>query len=194
MPSLASHALSEAVSDHIKLSATRRETLVWLILLLMRHGSICLWRLAAHVDTLASTDSVRRRFYRFFQHVTLDNSAAARIVVSMLGLCGKPWVLAMDRTNWEFGKISINILMVSVIWNGVGIPLIWSLLPSEGNSNTPARTDLLDRLKAAFPDMRVARLLGDREFIGDAWMAYLQREHVPFVLRLRENQYVRREA
>lgn len=191
---LASDALSKAVSNHIGLSATRRETLVWLVLLLMRHGSICLWRLAAHVDSAASTDSVRRRFYRFFQHVTLDSTVAARIVVGLLGLRGKPWVLAMDRTNWDFGKTSINILMVSVIWNGVGIPLMWNLLPSEGNSKTPERTDMLDRLKAAFPDMRVARLLGDREFIGDAWMAYLKREGIPFVLRLRENQYVRRDG
>jgi hypothetical protein len=31
----------------------------------------------------------------------------------------------MDRTNWEFGKTTINILMISIIWNGMGI-LRWS--------------------------------------------------------------------
>src|ERR1700730_3873628 len=36
-------------------------------------------------------------------------------VADLLGLSGKPWVLAVDRTNWEFGKTTINILMVSVI-------------------------------------------------------------------------------
>ena len=36
--------------------------------------------------------------------------------------------------------------------------------------------------------------MGDREFIGDAWMAYLQRENIPFILRLRENQHVLREG
>jgi Transposase DDE domain len=40
--------------------------------------------------------------------------------------------------------------------------------------------------------MKIAALMGDREFIGDAWMAYLQREKIPFILRLRENQYVLR--
>jgi hypothetical protein len=34
--------------------------------------------------------------------------------------------------------------------------------------------------------------MGDREFIGDAWMAYLQHEKIPFILRLRENQHVLR--
>lgn len=189
-----SNALSEAVCNHIPLSATRRETLAWLALLIMRHGTICLWRLAAHVATAAATDSVRRRFYRFFQHVELDGAMTARVVVDLLGLRGKPWVLAMDRTNWEFGKTTINILMISVIWNGMGVPLIWTLLPSAGNSNTKTRTDLLDRLRETFPDLKIASLMGDREFIGDAWMAYLRARKIPFVLRLRENQHVVREG
>ena len=87
-----STALSKAVSQHIELSPTRHQTLAWLI---MQHGTICLWRLAAHVATQAQTDSVRRRLYRFFQHVRLDGAMTARVVVDLLGLEGKRWVLAM---------------------------------------------------------------------------------------------------
>ena len=32
--------------------------------------------------------------------------------------------------------------------------------------------------------------MGDREFIGEAWMSYLKRHKMPFILRLRENQHV----
>ncbi len=194
MQPLFSNALSKAVENHVKLSDTRRETLAWLALLIMQQGTICLWRLAAYVASPAQTDSVRRRFYRFFQHVKLDGAAAACVVADLLGLGGKPWVLAVDRTNWEFGKTTINILMVSVIWNGMGIPLLWTLLPKAGNSNTLERTGLPDRLRAVFPDMKIASLMGDREFIGDAWMAYLHEAKIPFILRLRENQYVVREG
>ena len=194
MQSIFSNALSEAVAKHIDLSVTRRETLSWLALLIMQHGTICLWRLAAYVASAVQTDSVRRRFYRFFQYVRLDSTLVAHVVVDLLGLSGKPWVLAIDRTNWDFGKTTINILMISVVWNGMGIPLLWMLLPTAGNSNTPERTELLDRLRAAFADLKIAALMGDREFIGDAWMAYLQRENIPFILRLRENQYVLREG
>jgi hypothetical protein len=116
------------------------------------------------------------------------------VVVELLGLSGKPWVLAIDRTNWDFGKTTINILMISVTWYGMGIPLQWMLLPTAGNSHSSERTELLDRLRAAFPDMKIAALMGDREFIGDAWMAYLQRDNIPFILRLRENQHVLREG
>jgi hypothetical protein len=112
MQSLFSNALSRAVAKHIDLSVTRRETLAWLTLLIMQQGTICLWRLAAAVASAAATDSVRRRFYRFFQYVRLDGALAAHVVVELLGLSGQPWVLAIDRTNWNFGKTTINILMI----------------------------------------------------------------------------------
>ena len=194
MQSIFSNALSRAVAKHIGLSATRRETLSWLALLIMQHGTISLWRLAAYVASATQTASVRRRFYRFFQFVKIDSALATLVVAELLQLGSKSWVVAIDRTNWDFGKTTINILMISVAWNGMGIPLIWMVLPAAGNSNTSERTGLLDRLHAAFPDMKIAALMGDREFIGDAWMAFLQREKIPFILRLRENQYVLREG
>ena len=52
--------LSEAVAKHIDLSATRRETLSWLALLIMQHGTICLWRLAAFVASAAQTSRFSR--------------------------------------------------------------------------------------------------------------------------------------
>ena len=40
MQSIFSNALSRAVAKHIDLSVTRRETLSWLALLIMQHGTI----------------------------------------------------------------------------------------------------------------------------------------------------------
>ena len=54
-------------------------------------------------------------FTLFFQFVRLDSALAARVVVELLGPGGKPWVLAIDRTNWDFGKTTINILMICVL-------------------------------------------------------------------------------
>ena len=158
MQSVFTNALSSLLSQHTGLSASRRETLSWLVLLMLRQGSVCLWRLAAHVSTPAELASVQRRFYRFFQYVTLDGAITSRIVVALLGLEGKAWVLAMDRTNWDFGRNAINFLMISVEWNGIGIPLIWTFLPKTGNSSTADRIALFDRLAQTFPDMKIAAL------------------------------------
>src|ERR1039458_4025639 len=72
MQSIFSNALSRAVAKHIGLSGTRQETLSWLTLLIMQHGTISLWRLAAYVASVAQTASVQRRFYRFFQFVLIE--------------------------------------------------------------------------------------------------------------------------
>jgi hypothetical protein len=40
----------------------------------------------------------------------------ARLVVAALGLQGKPWHLALDRTNWQIGKTNLNILVLSAEW------------------------------------------------------------------------------
>lgn len=194
MQSLFSNALSKLFSQHFPLSTSRRETLAWLVVLVMRQGTVCLWRLAAHAETHAALASVQRRFYRFFQHVHLDGALTARIVVALLGLEGKPWTLAIDRTNWYFGRTSINILMIAVDWRGIGIPLLWTLLPARGNSETATRLKLFDRLAEVFPDMRVAALTGDREFIGNVWMASLEARKIPFILRLKDTQLIRREG
>ena len=88
--------LSQSLEDHISLWRTRRETLVWLVALIVLTGTVSLWRLAGYVDTRARTLSVHRRFERFFQHVHLDEASVARLIVHIMGLSGKPWHLALD--------------------------------------------------------------------------------------------------
>lgn len=112
----------------------------------------------------------------------------------MCGLAGRPWTLAIDRTNWKLGRTEINILMISAEWRGISVPLIFTVLSKAGNSNTGERIDLLSRLKRVFPKMKIAALTGGREFIGNAWMAHLEKEKIPFILRLKENQHVARDG
>ena len=96
MCSIFLNTLSAATQEHIALGRSRRETLCWLVFLITRYGTVCLWRLAAHAPSIAQTDSVRRRFYRFFQFVHIDASTSARMVVCLLGLSGKSWALTID--------------------------------------------------------------------------------------------------
>src|SRR2546426_6346307 len=109
MQSIFSNALSEAVAKHIDLSATRRETLSWLALLIMQHGTICLWRLAAFVASAGQTDSVGRRVYRVFQFVRLDGAPAGRGVGDPPARFGKPRVLALPRPHWGFCQTTMTI-------------------------------------------------------------------------------------
>jgi len=108
-------ALSSHLEEHTTLSRTRQETFVWLVILMVRVGTTSLRRLAAHAQSPVKTLSVHRRFERFFQHVRFNGDEIARLLVEIMGLSGKAWHLALDRTNWKFGRIHINILMLGVV-------------------------------------------------------------------------------
>ena len=129
-----------------------------------------------------------------FQYVRLDEADIARLIVHIMGLAGKPWHLALDCTNWKFGRCHINILMLGIVYGKVCIPLFWVLLNKAGNSNAKERTDLMAKLNKFFPGQPVASLSGDREFIGETWLHWLESQSIPFVLRLKENMFIWNEG
>jgi hypothetical protein len=183
-------ALSSLIVDHIRLARSRCETLGWLIASILTAGTVSLTRLAACIDSRAQIASVHRRLERFFSDVRLNEADVARLVVAALSLAAKPWHLAIDRTNWQFGKTDLNLLVLSVAHGDVCIPLFCRVLDKAGNSNTAERIDLMQAFKATFPDQPVASLTGDREFIGNAWIEWLQQAAIPHFLRLREDMHV----
>ena len=183
-------ALSRLIKDHVHLMPSRRQTLAELIGGIVRAGTVNLNRLAAHIESKAQTASVHRRLERFFGKVHLDAAEVARLTVSVLGLRGRPWHLAMDRTNWKFGKTDLNVLVLSVAVDQVCVPLLWTILDKAGCSSTAERIDLMQRFLDVFPDATVASFTGDREFIGTAWITWLHDRGLPYVLRLREGMKV----
>ena len=184
-------ALAEILGSRFHLSPTRAETLSWLVRLVPQHGSVCMYRLAAHVKTKAKIDSTRQRLRRFFERTDLESVSEAKLIVEKLRLAGKHgWHLALDRTNWDFGDVTHNILVLSVLWEGSAIPLFRIMLDKKGNSDTSERENLLQMVCDAFPDQPIASLTGDREFIGHKWLQWLIEKRIPFVMRHRENMYV----
>jgi hypothetical protein len=183
-------ALSRLINDHVRLGPSRRETIIELLAAIPKAGTVNLNRLAPHIESKAKTASVYRRLERFFSEVRLNHAEVAHATVAMLGLRGKPWHLAMDRTNWKFGKTDLNVLVLSVAVNQVCVPLFWTVLDKAGNSNTAERIDLMQTFLAAFPNQKIASFTGDREFIGNRWIAWLQENRIPHVLRLREGMKV----
>jgi hypothetical protein len=63
--------------------------------------------------------------------------------------------------------------MLSALGNGWSIPVMWKLLPADGNSNQQDRIDLLNRFLSFIGTGKIHNLLADREFIGEQWIEYL---------------------
>ena len=58
--------------------------------------------------------------------------------------------LTLDRTNWKWGKRDINILMLAIVYRGIAIPIVWTLLNKRGNSDTKERIALIQRFISIF--------------------------------------------
>ncbi|WP_044117822.1 hypothetical protein [Alkaliflexus imshenetskii] len=98
-----------------------------------------------------------------------------------------PYRLSMDRTNWQFGSLDINILMLSVCYKGVAIPLLWKTSSQTWEFKMPqSAKNCFDDYIELFGCSSISGFVGDREFIGDEWFGYLILNKVPFYIRLRE--------
>jgi hypothetical protein len=79
--------------------------------------------------------------------------------------------LCLDRTEWDFGQCPVNILLVTAGTGEVHVPLYWHLLDNRsGNSNAADRIAVRDTCVTLLGRARIEFVVGDREFIGHAWL------------------------
>ena len=96
-----------------------------------------------------------------------------------------PWRLTLDRTHWKFVQVDINFLVLGIAYRGIAVPVFWSVLNKAGNSHTTERIALMERFLAVFGVDRIAVLLADHEFVGEAWFHWLQAQRIPFHQRIK---------
>ncbi len=104
---------------------------------------------------------------RFFAGQYFDYRQISQLIFNMFSF--DQVQLTLDRTNrWEMGKTRmICILMLAIVYRGIAIPILWTLLNKSGNSDTKERIALIQRFIAIFGKDRIVNVFADREFIGD---------------------------
>lgn len=182
-------ALVETLSRHFMLRNSRLETLAVLIVGLVQCRTVNLSHIASQFPAQAQHKSNYRRLQRFFQSIRLDQALVAQIVVRMLNL-SRPKCLALDRTNWKVGSKDINVLLLAIVTRRFRVPLLWTVLDHQGNSNTDQRIALMQRYLDLFGAASIELLMADREFIGGNWIEFLRKNNVQFAIRVKANQRV----
>jgi hypothetical protein len=179
--------LREALRPHLGWHGARLSFVAAFLISLFRVRTVNLSELAVGFIGEATTESHYKRLQRFFREFEVNYSEVAKTVVRLMQI-PEPWILSCDRTEWQYGDTIFNILMLGIVHKGVAIPLVWTMLDKEGNSNTLERSELFNRFLALFGDRKIDFFTGDREFIGGEWIGYLQhRPHTPFRIRVRKN-------
>ena len=182
----ASKDLQALLRQHIAWHATRLDFAARFVLALIHTKTVNLVDITLDLNVEAKPESNYRRIQRFFKDFTVDHLAIARLMLLLLPT-QKAFVVVMDRTNWRFGKLNINILMIAIAHNGIAFPVVWMLLPKAGNSNTQERIELMERFLSVVDVADVQAFLADREFVGRDWFAYLQDKRIPFHIRVRQD-------
>jgi len=163
-----------------------------LIVSIITLGRVNLKKIATKINPKESKEANYRRLSRFFQYFKFDKVIMAKLLSSFLPK--GQWVLSMDRTNWKFGKVHINILMLSVGYKGMAIPIVWYLLKKstkQGNSGFRDRMRIMKKFIDIFGVDKIEVLTADREFVGEVWFRWLKKREIPFVIRVMNNKRVK---
>jgi len=170
------------------LNLSRKKCMFGIICGIIESRSVIYEAIAQKMNETVDEESNLRRIQRFFAEVEIDYTQIAIILMSFIPL--RKLTLCIDRTNWKFGKLNINILTLTAKYKGVGIPIFFEMLEKRGNSNQQERIDLLEKFVSIFGINRIACVIGDREFIGEKWYNYLLNSKIDFYIRIHKSHLV----
>lgn len=181
--------LERTLRETVPLNKARGNFLAKFLVALLQVKTVNLSEIANVFSGRAQSDSHYKRIQRFLRFFELPYAVIALSLVRLLPR-GAPYVLTMDRTNWQLGQTPLNLLVVGIAYKGVAIPMMWTVLAKKGNSNTAERKALVSEFVALCGVHQIAYLACDREFIGKEWFRWLRSQRLSFRIRVRENTQV----
>jgi hypothetical protein len=181
--------LKQELGEKLEWNKARIDFLAKFIIALIQVRTVNFSEIANVLIGKAKEESNYKRIIRFFKYFEVCYGEIAELIVKIVGV-GKPWVIAMDRTEWGYGRAWINILMLGICYKGVLFPLYWKVLEKRGNSSTEERKELVQEFINKFGVSSILFLLADREFIGKAWFNYLIKQGIDFRIRIKDNTLV----
>ncbi|HEU0226338.1 MAG TPA: IS4 family transposase, partial [Arachidicoccus soli] len=168
------------------INKARLKLMANVILALCKVQDVSFQKLAIAFDNDCKADSSLRRIQRFMANFHLCSDLITKMIFGLLPHTTK-FKLTIDRTNWKFGEQNINIFMLGVAYKNVAFPLLFTMLNKRGNSNSEERIMLIKRFIHLFGKDCIDFIVADREFVGEEWIGYLNRERLRYHIRMRNN-------
>jgi hypothetical protein len=187
--------LQGILSGFLNWNKSRLDCLSHLLLALFAVKTVNLREIAVAFKSSCQLDSRYKRIKRFFRQVDIDVASVGKWIFSLFFTPEQTVYLTIDRTNWFWGKAKINILTVSAAYEGIAIPLYWTLLDKAGNALASEHIAILSRAVELFGSHVVAGILGDREFAHGSLFKWCNDNQLPFYIRIKDNAqiYIRKK-
>ena len=183
------------LSGFLNWNKSRVDCLSHLLLALFAVKTVNLREIAVAFKSRALLDSRYKRIKRFFRQVDFDVARVGKWIFNLFFKPDQKIYLTIDRTNWFWGKAKINILTVSAAYEGIAIPLYWTLLDKAGNALASEHIDILSKVLKLLGSQVVAGILGDREFGNGSLFKWCNDNKLPFYIRIKDNAqtYIRKK-
>jgi hypothetical protein len=188
------------IDVHVGLSLPVRRMLALLTASLLDGTPAHLTALAeALPDVETDTNVKAQRVRRFLSTPKISPQRVLPVFLSLLRplLQALPdLILSMDRTTWKKRQRHVNILMVSVYFEGRAIPLFWIVWDQGGSSSYAQWTAVLSPVMTALQKQAWCAtipiiVVADREFASPRLAQWLkQTYHIESVLRLKRSAYL----
>jgi len=184
------NGLAGSLNRYFKWHKSRMDCFAGMLLSIFRVRSINLSEVAVGFTSERKIESRYRRLKKFFTDYSLDFDKVALFLYTLFFAPDKKVYLTMDRTNWFWGKAKINIFVLGIAYEGMAIPIFWRLLPKAGSSNFEEQRALIKRFIKLFGKTQIEGLLADREFGNGRLFGWLNKQSIPFYIRIKEGSQV----
>jgi len=179
--------MMSCLAQHLPMNKARLNFLANFVRALCVVRSVNFVELAQAFVGDAKNESCYKRIQRFIKEFVIDPVALAKFCAHVANIQDQ-FVISIDRTNWKYGKTNINILTIGIVYKNVAVPVLWLMLPKQGNSNTSERIQLIEQFLTIFTVDQIEFITGDREFIGKEWFTYLISKSIHYNIRIKCNE------
>lgn len=143
-------------------------------------------QLSLAMNPAVDDDSNIKRLQRLVDEVKLEAADKRHFV-----LMGRLKVrVSLDRTEWDFGSVTNNLLTAGVETNGLAIPVHTKDLGKCGSSNDDERIQAVDAILEVIPVECIEVLTADREFLSIRFLAHLLAKGILFSARLKSDAII----
>lgn len=180
--------LERTLAATVPLNKARRNFLTKFVVALIQVKTVNLAEVAHAFAGRARPESSYKRIQRFLRSFELPYATVA--LVRQAGVKA-PFVVTLDRTEWQLGSVWLNLLVVGVAYRGVALPVLWRALPKKGCASTAEKLEVVGRFVCLFGAASIEFLAADREFADRKLFRHLHAAGIDFRIRVKRNTLVR---
>jgi len=126
---------------------------------------------------------------KIFAFFSISQVEIGRLVLRLLKI--EPlYTIAIDRTEWQLGKSWVNILVLSVTYQSLSIPIFWTVIDEKGCSDDEERKAILQKFLDEFGEQSIRFVTADREFCSKEWLSFLINQKISYRLRIKANYQI----